>query len=192
MTPPDRRRQILDAALACFLERGYAATSIADIRTRSGATTGSIYHFFATKGAIAATLLREAVGGWSGYSAQAWSPDLPPETAIKASVGGLVRWAFAEPAQFRLMNELRSLALADPDFTAVRDLLDGGRTAGAAAYARMAAAGAVRNLPFDLAHALMLGPAYAYLARHRGGSDAAEGERMATFFADAAWRAVKA
>ncbi|HTO27428.1 MAG TPA: TetR family transcriptional regulator, partial [Devosia sp.] len=43
----DRRRQILDAALSAFLERGYAATSIADIRARSGASTGSIYHFFA-------------------------------------------------------------------------------------------------------------------------------------------------
>ena len=64
----DRRRQILDAALASFLEKGYAATSIADIRARSGASTGSIYHFFSGKGALAEALLREAVAGWAGLS----------------------------------------------------------------------------------------------------------------------------
>ena len=65
MQTPDRRRQILDAALACFLERGYLGTTIADIRRRSGATTGSIYHFFDGKGALAQALLTDAIVGWS-------------------------------------------------------------------------------------------------------------------------------
>ncbi len=46
LTGDERRRSILEAALDCFLEKGYIATTINDIREASGATTGSIYHFF--------------------------------------------------------------------------------------------------------------------------------------------------
>ena len=187
----DRRRQILDAALASFLEKGYAATSIADIRTRSGASTGSIYHFFSGKGALAEALLREAVAGWAGLSSAALDASASAETAIKASVRGLMLWGFAEPARFRFMDEVRNLAPSEPDFAPVRDLLDNGQTLGAAQYARMTAAGAVRNLPFPIAHALMLGPAYAYL-RRAGTTQPEEATRIADFFAEAAWQAVKA
>jgi AcrR family transcriptional regulator len=186
----DRRRQILDAALAAFLEKGYAATSIADIRARSGASTGSIYHFFSGKGALAEALLRESVSGWADLSAPALDPDASAEAVLKASVRGLMLWGFANPARFRFMDEIRTLKSADADFAAVRDLLDNGQTMGAAQYARMSAAGAVRNLPFSIARALMLGPAYAYLCR-AGATPPGEAARIAEFFADAAWRAVK-
>lgn len=187
----DRRRQILDAALACFLDKGYAATSIADIRARSGASTGSIYHFFPGKGALAETLLRDAVAGWARLSAASLDPQASAETAIKASVSGLLIWGFANPRQLRFMEEVRSLASNDPDFAPVRALLEQGQTLGAARYAAMAAAGEVRNLPFPIAHALMLGPAYAYL-RTTTTVPADQAERIAEFFATAAWDAVKA
>lgn len=187
----DRRRQILDAALSCFLDKGYVATSIADIRARSGASTGSIYHFFSGKGALAEALLREAVSGWASQSTAALDAAASPEAALKASVRGLMTWGFANSAQFRFMDEIRTLAPTDPDFSAVRDLLDDGQAAAAAQYARMVSVGAVRNMPFSVAHALMLGPAYAYL-RRAGNTPVAEAARLADFFADAAWESVKA
>ena len=42
LTGDERRESILEAALGCFLEKGYIATTINDIREASGATTGSI------------------------------------------------------------------------------------------------------------------------------------------------------
>ncbi len=61
LTGDERRESILEAALGCFLEKGYIATTINDIREASGATTGSIYHFFDGKGALALALLEDAV-----------------------------------------------------------------------------------------------------------------------------------
>ena len=49
----NRRRTILAAALACFAEHGYEATTLGQIRERSGASVGSIYHLFASKEEIA-------------------------------------------------------------------------------------------------------------------------------------------
>ncbi len=45
----DTRRRLLDAALAVFLERGFAAVSVEDIATRAGFTRGALYSNFADK-----------------------------------------------------------------------------------------------------------------------------------------------
>src|SRR2546421_8536565 len=52
----ERRRAILEAALQCFLDRGYEATTIDDVRLASGASIGSIYHHFKGKEELAAAL----------------------------------------------------------------------------------------------------------------------------------------
>lgn len=48
-TRATRRREILDAALACFVENGLVATTIEEIRLAAGASIGSLYHHFASK-----------------------------------------------------------------------------------------------------------------------------------------------
>jgi AcrR family transcriptional regulator len=47
--PEISRGEILDAALACFAERGYHETSIDDIAARAGLSKGAIYWHFAGK-----------------------------------------------------------------------------------------------------------------------------------------------
>ena len=157
-----RREAILEAALTCFLERGFAATTIADIRQASGATTGSIYHFFAGKGALAEALLGQAVAGWSAASG-ASDADASAEEAIKGSIRGLLRWGLANPRHLRFMEEIRTRTGLGGEFAEVRRMLDAGFAAAADRFEAWARAGAVRTLPFPLAQSLMAGPAYNYL-----------------------------
>jgi AcrR family transcriptional regulator len=56
-----RRRDILDAALACFLQNGFEAATIEHIRDASGASFGSIYYHFGSKQEIAAAVYEEGV-----------------------------------------------------------------------------------------------------------------------------------
>ena len=161
--PADRRSLILDAALTAFLDRGYAATSIADIRAASGASTGSIYHFFDGKPALALALLQRAVAGWTGAAPAAADENLSAEAAIRASVAGLVTWGEANRALLRFMDEMRSFAAGRSEFGDIRELLAAGQRDAEARYARFYASGAVRPLPWPIARALMLGPAYDYL-----------------------------
>lgn len=44
-----RKDEIVEMAAACFMERGYHATSIDDVAKRLGSTKGRIYHHYATK-----------------------------------------------------------------------------------------------------------------------------------------------
>lgn len=48
-TKAARRAQILEAAINCFLERGYTNTSMSDIIKASGLSSGSIYSHFSGK-----------------------------------------------------------------------------------------------------------------------------------------------
>lgn len=48
----DRRRQILQAAVEVFAERGFHRTRVADIARRAGVAYGLIYHYFDSKDAV--------------------------------------------------------------------------------------------------------------------------------------------
>ena len=49
---PDRRSQILDAALVCFAKRGFHQTSMHDISGEAGISVGLIYRYFENKEAV--------------------------------------------------------------------------------------------------------------------------------------------
>ena len=54
----ESRYDILRVAAECFMERGYAATSIDDVARRLGATKGRIYHHFHSKTELFAAVVR--------------------------------------------------------------------------------------------------------------------------------------
>lgn len=65
--PKFRRRaearpdEVLDAALALFIENGFAATRVEDIAKRAGLSKGAVYLYFPSKEALLEGLVRRAV-----------------------------------------------------------------------------------------------------------------------------------
>jgi AcrR family transcriptional regulator len=55
-----RRSTIADAAAAVFADLGFESASVEDIRRLSGASVGSIYHHFGTKGELASAVVLQA------------------------------------------------------------------------------------------------------------------------------------
>ena len=54
-----RRAQIIEAAISCFLEKGYTNTSMSDIIKASGLSSGSIYSHFSGKEDILISAINE-------------------------------------------------------------------------------------------------------------------------------------
>jgi AcrR family transcriptional regulator len=181
----DRRRQILDAALRVFLKKGYGGTRIEDIRKGSRASTGSIYHAFGGKEAIAAALFVEANQGWSQATARAVAQAEGPDGPIRASVEGLIDWGLARPDLFRFLDDMRFLEARLTGAASVTD----GQALAAQAYRDQVRSGEVRDIPWTLARALILGPAYDYLRRGAGAILANADDRR--LLSEAAWDAVK-
>ena len=58
-TKAARRAQIIEAAISCFLEKGYTNTSMSDIIKASGLSSGSIYSHFSGKEDILVSAINE-------------------------------------------------------------------------------------------------------------------------------------
>jgi TetR/AcrR family transcriptional regulator, repressor of fatR-cypB operon len=54
----DRRESILDAALECFVERGFYGTAIPEIAAKAEIAAGTIYHYFESKEALVNAVYR--------------------------------------------------------------------------------------------------------------------------------------
>src|SRR2546423_4065625 len=103
-TSPDEpgRDKVLAAGLELFGERGYHATSIAEIGLRAGIAKSVLYHYFASKAGlyeeIAATQTRELVAA-VGEAVPA-DPDAP---RLRAGVDAYLAFLAARPAAWRLL-----------------------------------------------------------------------------------------
>lgn len=57
----DRPGEILGAALACFAERGFAATRLDDVAQRAGVTKGTLYLYFRNKEELFKAVVRQQI-----------------------------------------------------------------------------------------------------------------------------------
>ncbi len=100
---PGRRRQVLDAALACFEDKGVAATTIDDICRQSGLSVGSIYHHFSGKDDIGEQLVREALDDYRNGVVAALEGGRDPRSSVRRLVRFHLDWVEARPGLTRLM-----------------------------------------------------------------------------------------
>ena len=56
-----RKEQILDAAVECFVEKGFHQTSMKEVLTRSGLSAGAVYNHFPSKHAIIVALIERSI-----------------------------------------------------------------------------------------------------------------------------------
>ena len=190
------RDAILDAALDAFIEKGYAAATIDDVRRGSGASVGSIYHHFGGKEELAGALYAEAIGDYLSRLADELERHDDAEGGIRAVVDFHLGWVLAEPERIRFVLGFREAELRPGSRAAVKALNEhfGGR------FARWLAphheSGAIRELPQEAYSALVLGPADELVRRWlahglQGKALARAVEESREMLRDAAWRAVK-
>ncbi|MEW5684640.1 MAG: TetR/AcrR family transcriptional regulator [Pseudomonadota bacterium] len=58
----ERREAMLDVAQACFLEHGFAATSMSTIAARIGGSKGTLYNYFKNKEELFAAMMQRLCG----------------------------------------------------------------------------------------------------------------------------------
>jgi AcrR family transcriptional regulator len=73
-----RRRQILEAATRCFIQKGFHQTSMADVLAEAGLSAGAVYRYFPSKDAIVAAIAEEAVSQVSAGLEHVLAEDPPP------------------------------------------------------------------------------------------------------------------
>jgi AcrR family transcriptional regulator len=112
----ETRSHILDAAGELFAERGYDATSVADICARAGVTKGAFYHHFASKQAVFLELRDRWLGPLEAQLSLPRGEDEPLPQLLQ-QVANMVKQIFAaegEQQRQQIFLELLSAARHDP------------------------------------------------------------------------------
>ena len=116
------REQIVAAAGAEFVERGYAATSVAQVATRAGFTKGAVYSNFGGKpelfaAAMQAYFAEAVVGAFAdALRAAASQPGVPPTRAMARALADDAVLGERWPA---LLGEFRNVVTHEPDLRAL-------------------------------------------------------------------------
>jgi AcrR family transcriptional regulator len=191
MSPtPARRQAILSAALTEFNVHGVAGANIEDIRRRSGASVGSIYHHFDGKDGIAGALYLEALADYQEGFVDTLDAAKSTREGVEAAVRHHVAWidGHRELARFLLLGRDARTVIATE-----RPLRDQNRRffARVAGWTRpRVAGGELRDLEPELLTALWIGPSQE-LARHwLAGRTRTSLTDAAPSLAAAAWRSL--
>ncbi|MBI5801642.1 MAG: TetR/AcrR family transcriptional regulator [Verrucomicrobia bacterium] len=185
-----RKREVRDAALRCFLANGYAAATLQQIRLASGASHGSIYHHFGSKQAIARELYEEGRRQYTQHMLAALRRQQSPEAAVRVLVTEHLRWTrlhrdwtlfLTRIATAEVNAEMRGRMMElDAEFAdAVHEW-----------FAPFIRKRLIVRLPAELLVLQLFGPCIAFARRWIGGM-ASTGIRSAErLLADAAWHAL--
>ncbi|GAA3949179.1 TetR/AcrR family transcriptional regulator [Actinomadura viridis] len=111
-----RRRQILDAARACFIRKGVHETSMQDIFAEAGLSAGAVYRYFKSKNEIIEAITSTTIGDLHLFLAELVQAD--PVLPLDELMERMARRAAAlsgENGTIRLAPQAWSLAMYDPD-----------------------------------------------------------------------------
>src|SRR4029077_17022758 len=76
--PAQRPGEIIDAALALFVEKGFAATRLDDVALRAGLSKAAIYLYFEDKTALFQGVVRQAIASNLGTGEAMLGPHRGP------------------------------------------------------------------------------------------------------------------
>ena len=188
----ERHEAILDAALTAFSARGYEATTIGEVRRRSGASVGSIYHRFGDKRGLAAALYADCLADYQRGLVDVLDATRDAERGIKGMVRHHLRWVRANPERAAFLFEHRDPEVALASAERVRSLNEAVFDCCREWLRPHQAASRIRRMPLELLYVIVLGPSQEYARAwlrnpERKAVTAAERE-----LARAAWDGVRA
>jgi AcrR family transcriptional regulator len=188
----ERREAILSAALECFTERGFSATTVEEIRKRSGASIGSIYHHFGGKEGLAAELYVEGLRGSQAGFLDALERRSDPQAAIRALVRHHLGWVERNPMLAKFLMNRRETELRLATEARVRALNRDFFPRAEAWMERHVRSGALREVPADLWEPLLLGPSQEFARLWLAGRTRISLRRAERELAEATWNALRA
>lgn len=187
-----RCREIIQAALSCFVEYGYAATTMEDIRQRSKASNGSIYHHFKSKEQLAEAIYLEGIIDYQSRIAAS----LDHNPGAREGIGAIIRhhlgWVGANPDWARYLLQMGNSNLVDLTGSEIekKNLQFLGSLLGW--IKPHIDNGDLRSMPLDIMIPLILSPSYEFSRLWLSGMALTGIDEAGEVLVDAAWQSLKA
>ena len=165
--PKFRRRaearpdEVLDAALALFAAKGFAATSVEEVARGAGLSKAAVYLYFPSKQALLTGVVRRAVAPVADLALEQFAGFRGDPRPM---IGGMVRM-MADPRLFALPSLILREAAVGPQMAEVyrAEVLDRVLPALRGLIAQGVAGGHIRAVDPDLTVRSIMGPVLAHL-----------------------------
>jgi len=121
-----RPRELLDAALALFVEKGFAGSTAEDIAARAGVSKGTLYLYFASKEDLLKGLIAQGFSFHVAIEAHETADDMASgellrdvltawqAALMKGDAGGILKLVCAEVRSFPALADFWSRDLIEP------------------------------------------------------------------------------
>ncbi|MEW8979887.1 MAG: TetR/AcrR family transcriptional regulator [Symbiobacterium sp.] len=119
--PPDRRAEILDAALRLFAEKGYAEATNAEIAKEAGVTAAALYYYFPSKEELFRAAVRQHIGRFVP-TLRALTVQAPADASGPEAVGMILRNALAFFTEEKTQLVLRIVLAEGPRRPEIRQI----------------------------------------------------------------------
>lgn len=114
-----RRREILEAALACFARNGFHQTTVEDIAKEAGVSHGAIYRYFDSKAEmVRATAMRDQAARHRRLDEAGRAPTVPEALARVLATAGELQPGPEAAARRRLSAQVFGEAVREPALNA--------------------------------------------------------------------------
>jgi len=185
--PADRKTTILTAALAVFSDKGIEAATIDDIRQRSQASVGSIYHHFGTKEGIAAALFIQGLDDYWSTLIACTQGQTNAERTIHGLIEAHIGWITSKPDLARFLFSRRQ-AVSPAYEQATRSHTANHFKTLFTLLKPWFENGVLRRMPSALYGPLLMGPAQEYSRHWLAGRISVEPRIAIEELSAAAWR----
>lgn len=182
--------QVLDATLACAVERGIHEVSIEAVCAASKVSVGSVYHHFTDRQGLVFALYRRCLERMLESIVGKVVQHTEAESGVKALVGAYLQWVHSHRDEARIIY-----GIGEGDFTeAFRAEI---AALGANVIAPLAAwvdpfieSGDITPMPLGLLEVVLIGPAAEASRRILGGTSGFTFRQARTLLPESTWRAV--
>lgn len=188
-----RRKTIVDAALSCFVQKGYTETGISEICRKAKASTGSVYHHFKSKSGLAVAVYLSGIHDYQDGMLTVLVQRTGARDGIYALIDYHLRWVERYPdwARFLFQHRHAEFMAAKETEDAMKQLNDCFAGGMSAWFKKQMDAGRIRKLPRDIFFALLLGACQEYARQYLAGCVVTDVARAVEQIAAGVWSALK-
>lgn len=159
MSKPDKKDEIVKAALELIAEHGFHGAPMAMIAERAGVGAGTIYRYFENKDVLISGLYGEIEERMQSFIMNGYAQDAPFRARFLHLGASLLRYFIEHPLDFRYIEQFHN----SPYGVAVRrDKLLGNREGGCNAFKELFEQGAaqqvLKDFPLVILFDLAFGP----------------------------------
>ena len=187
----NRKKMIMESALACFTKIGFNETTMADICEDSRASVGSLYHHFKSKDNLAAAIYLEGIKDYQSCLLGKIENEHDACRGISGIIGAHLTWVDENPDWARfLFHQRHSQFLLGTD----REISALNRNFAVAITAWLTSQvekGAIKKLSWDVVIPILLGPCQEYSRLYLSGKSVSNIQNAIKALSGAAWEALK-